>query len=256
MHQIDIAGRAIEYVRLPSAHARAGAPAMVFLHEGLGSISMWRDFPQRVADATGCEAVVYSRCGHGRSSPCGVVRTPRYLHAEALEVLPELLARLELERPFLFGHSDGASIALLYAGRPDAVLSGLIVLAPHVMVEQEAVDGIRQTVEAYGSSDMPQRLARHHRDADALFAAWSGIWLSPEFRDWNIEHCLPAIACPVLAVQGENDEYATMEQIERIARMAPDVALLKLADCRHSPHKDQPDALVAAVEGFVRGMLD
>ncbi|MBX3669835.1 MAG: alpha/beta hydrolase [Rhodocyclaceae bacterium] len=256
MHQIELAGRSIEYLRLPSAHARPGRPAMLFLHEGLGSISMWRDFPQRVADATGCEAVLYSRCGHGRSAPCGNTRTPRYLHAEALEVLPELLARLELDRPFLFGHSDGASIALIYAGQPGVALSGLIVAAPHVMVEQECLDGIRKAIQIYAESDMPQRLAKHHRDADAVFRAWIDIWLAPEFRDWNIEQCLPAISCPVLAVQGENDEYATMEQIDRIARLAPDVALLKLADCRHSPHKDQPEALIAAVEGFVNGLLD
>jgi pimeloyl-ACP methyl ester carboxylesterase len=251
MGTIAVLGHSLEYVRLPSAHPRGGAPAMVFLHEGLGSVAMWRDFPQRVADATGCEAVVYSRQGYGRSDPITAPRAPRYMHDEALAVLPELLDRLGIERPLLFGHSDGASIALIHAGGTGRALSGLIVMAPHVMVEEVALQGIARTGIAYRTTDLGRRLGRYHDHADSAFRGWYDIWLRPDFRAWNIEEYLPSIAVPVLAIQGEDDEYATMEQIDRIARQAGDVELVKLADCRHSPHKDQPEAVVAAVAEFV-----
>ncbi|HEU5284736.1 MAG TPA: alpha/beta hydrolase [Burkholderiales bacterium] len=243
-------------MRLASSHARASAPSIVFLHEGLGSVSMWRDFPQRVADATGCEAVVYSRQGHGRSDPLSAPRSVRYMHDEALIVLPELLERLHIERPILLGHSDGASIALLHAGGAANAPTAVIAMAPHVMVEDIAVESIAQSRVSYETTDMRRRLSRHHADADATFWSWNRIWLDPAFRDWNIEHCLPRIPCPILAMQGEDDEYGSMEQIERIARQARDVEVVKLADCRHSPHKDQPDAALAAIEAFVGRVLE
>lgn len=256
MKHITVQGHDLEYVRLPSSHPKEGAPAMVFLHEGLGSITLWRDFPQRVADATGCEAVVFSRYGYGRSTPLVETRTPRYMHTEALDSLPEFLDSLGLEKPFLFGHSDGGSIALIHAGGTGRPVSGAIVVAPHVFVEEEALIGIRAAGEMFRAGELRQRLGKHHRDVDSIFRAWHDTWLSPAFRDWNIEEYLPAINCPVLAVQGEDDEYGTMEQLDRIAAGAKDVDQCRLADCRHSPHRDQPDALIEATAAFVARILD
>jgi len=252
---VTVGDTRLEYVRLPSAHPREDTPAIVFLHEGLGSVAMWRDFPQRVADATGCEAVVYSRAGYGRSDPAPLPRSVRYMHDEGLTVLPALLAALELERPILFGHSDGGSIALLCAGGTDTPLAGVIAMAPHVMVEEISVTSIAQAEVAWQTTDLRVRLGKHHADVEAAFRGWNDIWLHPEFRDWNIEQYLPRIRCPVLAIQGEDDEYGSMAQIERIAAQAGDVELAKLADCRHSPHKDQPAAVIEAVTGFVARLL-
>lgn len=251
MKTITINGTRLEYVRLASAHPREGAPAIVFLHEGLGSVSMWRDFPQKVADATGCEAVVYSRAGYGRSDPATLPRAVGYMHDEGLAVLPALLAELGLERPILFGHSDGGSIALICAGGTDTPLAGVIAMAPHVLVEDISVSSIAQAKVAWTTTDLPARLGKYHNDVDAVFRGWNDIWLHPDFRAWNIEEYLPRIAVPVMAIQGEDDEYGTMDQIERIARGAKDVELVKLADCRHSPHKDQPQAVIDAVVEFV-----
>jgi pimeloyl-ACP methyl ester carboxylesterase len=253
---LSIQGKEIEVVRLVSAHPRPGAPAMVFLHEGLGSVSMWRDFPQRVADATGCEAVVFSRHGYGKSTPIAEPRGVRYMHDEALVTLPALLDALGVEAPFLFGHSDGGSIALIHAGGAHRPLAGIIVMAPHVLVEEVSVTSIEQAKLAYRDTDLKSRLGRYHADVDSAFWGWNDIWLHTEFRHWNIEEYLPTIACPVMAIQGEDDEYGTMDQIDRIARGAPDVDMVKLADCRHSPHKDQPEAVIDAVAGFVTRILD
>lgn len=256
MKLLNILGKEIEVVRLVSAHPRAGAPAMVFLHEGLGSVSMWRDFPQRVADATGCEAIVFSRHGYGKSTPIAEPRGVRYMHDEALTTLPALLDALGVEAPFLFGHSDGGSIALIHAGGARRPLAGIIVMAPHVLVEAVSVTSIEEAKLAYRNTDLKGRLGRYHADVDSAFWGWNDIWLHPDFRAWNIEEYLPTIACPVMAIQGEDDEYGTMDQIERIAQGAPDVDLVKLADCRHSPHKDQPEAVIEAVAGFVARILD
>jgi pimeloyl-ACP methyl ester carboxylesterase/acyl-CoA thioesterase FadM len=256
MHTVTAGGCHLEYMRLHSAHPRDGAPAIVFLHEGLGSLAMWRDFPQRIADATGCEAIVYSRAGYGRSDPATLPRTVRYMHDEGLEVLPELLAALELDRPILFGHSDGGSIALICAGGTATPLSGLILMAPHVMVEDISVSSIAQAQVAWVNTDLPARLGKYHADVNAAFRGWNDIWLHPDFRAWNIEEYLGAIRCPVLAIQGEDDEYGTMAQIDRIAAQVADVDLVRLADCRHSPHKDQPEAVIEAVSAFVARLLD
>jgi len=229
-------------------------PLLVFLHEGLGSISMWREFPQALCDAARLRGLVYSRPGYGRSTPrdqqerWGV----DFMHRQAHEVLPALLAALRIdEAPWLFGHSDGGSIALLHAARFPAAVKGLVVLAPHILVEDLSVDSIRATRETYLSTDLPKKLARHHDDVESAFWGWNDIWLAPDFRDWTIEAELEGIRCPVLAIQGVDDEYGTLEQIRGIARRVPTARLLELPNCGHSPHRDQPEQVIAAAAAFV-----
>ena len=221
------------------------------LHEGLGSVSMWRDFPRQVAAATGRDVLVYSRHGYGRSAPSAGPRSFRFMHDEALVVLPQLLDALGVRRPILLGHSDGGSIALVYAGGSGRDVAGLVLLAPHVMVEDLSVASIAAAREAYDGGDLRARLARHHDDVDGAFRGWNDVWLSPGFRGWTIEEYLPRVACPVLAIQGEDDEYGTMEQVDRIARGAADVELLKLPGCGHSPHRDRPEEVLEAITRFV-----
>jgi len=227
---------------------------LVMLHEGLGSTSMWRGFPQRLAEATGCRVLVYSRAGYGNSAPVPPYDID-YMHHEALVVLPELLNKFSLRRPVLFGHSDGGSIALLCAADGGVLLSGIMVLAPHVLVEDITISGIAATSDLYRTTDLRMRLGRYHADVDEVFAHWRDIWLRPDFLGWNIEAYLSRITCPVLAIQGEDDEYATMTQIDRIAaKVAGRVELLKLGQCGHSPHKDQPQKVLEAAATFVAGI--
>jgi pimeloyl-ACP methyl ester carboxylesterase len=249
MSFVDVAGRRIEFDRIEVAPA--SRPTLVFLHEGLGSLAMWRDFPGRVAHATFCNALVYSRYGYGNSEPLHEDRTVRYMHDEALVALPELLAATAVARPILVGHSDGASIALIHAGGAGVPVAGLVLMAPHVMVEEISVTSIESARVAFETTDLRARLARYHADVESAFRGWNRIWLDPEFRHWNIEEYLPRIGCPVLAIQGEDDEYGTTEQLRRIGRAVPDAELIDLADCRHSPHKDQPDAVLEAITRFV-----
>lgn len=236
---------------------RADAPLIVFLHEGLGSVSMWKDWPTRVCDEAGCRGLVYSRYGYGQSTarPLSEAWAPDFMHREAQEVLPCLLEVLGVDarrdKPVLFGHSDGGSIALLYAAAyPDAV-AGVVAAAPHLFVEDVSVTSIAQARTAYLESDLRARLARHHRDVDSAFWGWNDIWLNPAFRAWNIEDALERIACPVLAIQGVDDEYGTLEQVRAIGRRAPQTELLEIPDCGHSPHRDQPATVVQAVARFV-----
>jgi pimeloyl-ACP methyl ester carboxylesterase len=232
----------------------ADGPVMVFLHEGLGSVAMWRDFPGRLCDAAGLRGLVYSRPGYGRSTPRPPHEKwgPDFMHRQAREVLPALLRELGVDRPWLFGHSDGGSIALLHAAAFPQALRGAVVLAPHILVEDISVASITKAREAYQQTDLPQRLARYHDDADSAFFGWNDVWLSPAFRHWNITEELRAIRCPVLAVQGLDDEYGTLEQIRGIARVVPHAQLLEIPQCGHSPHKDQPEAVIEAVARFVR----
>jgi pimeloyl-ACP methyl ester carboxylesterase len=243
-----VAGGRIEYERIPGAR---GGPTIVLLHEGLGSISMWRDFPRQVAEVTGHEVLVYSRHGYGRSAPLTAPRSLRFMHDEALIVLPELLDALEIRRPILLGHSDGGSIAIIHAGGSGREVAGLVLLAPHVMVEEISVASIAAARVAYAQGDLRARLARHHDDVDGAFRGWNDVWLLPEFRAWTIEEYLPRITCPVLAIQGEDDEYGTMEQVERIGRAIPDAQILKLRGCGHSPHRDRAQEVLDAIRGFV-----
>ena len=251
---VTVQGRKLEVQRI--AATDKDAPALVFLHEGLGSVSMWRDFPARAAAATGCSAVVYSRYGYGRSD---VLREPRrvdYMHAEAERVLPDLLRQLSIEEPVLVGHSDGGSIALIYAGAGNRA-RGIVAMAPHVFVEDISVKSIAEAKAAFETTDLPQKLARHHADAAKTFWGWNDIWLHLDFRKWNIEEVLPRVYCPMLAIQGFDDEYGTMAQIDAIARQAGGpVELLRLANCRHSPHRDQPEVVLAAIARFVERLDD
>jgi pimeloyl-ACP methyl ester carboxylesterase len=246
---LDVDGRRIEYrfVNADGAHSAD----IVMLHEGLGSVSLWRDFPEQLAQATGCRVLVYSRLGYGHSSPLHEPRRVDYMHEEARIWLPAILSRLGIRRPFLFGHSDGASIALIHAADPNSAASGIIALAPHVKVEEISVRGIGDVRTAYLKTALRARLSRHHADVDAVFWGWNRIWLDPQFRDWNIESLLGLIRCPILAIQGQDDEYGTMGQIDSIAHSVPLAKVLALADCRHSPHRDQPQAVLAAARDFL-----
>lgn len=238
--------------------ARADAPLLVFLHEGLGSVAMWRDFPQALCAATGCRGLVYSRPGYGRSTPRAADERwqPDFMHRQAHEVLPALFAALDIDTathpPWLLGHSDGGSIALLHAARyPDRV-AGAIVLAPHIVVEPVSIASIAQARDAWLHGDLRTRLARYHDDVDSPFWGWNDIWLDPRFRDWSIEDEIGAIRCPLLAVQGVDDEYGTLEQIRGIGRRVPQTRLLELPDCGHSPHRDQRGAVIDAIADFMR----
>lgn len=247
----------IELQRVAPAHAHADAPLLVFLHEGLGSLSMWRDFPQRLCDAAGVHGLVYSRPGYGRSTPRAADERwdVDFMHRQAHEVLPALLAALHIDgkrQPlWLFGHSDGGSIALLHAARYRAQVAGVIVMAPHVSVEPKAIASIRQARDNYLRTDLQQRLSRHHDDPDSAFWGWNDIWLHEPFTRWNIEDEIGTIGCPVLALQGVDDEYGTLDQIHAIARKLPHAELVEIPQCGHSPHRDQPERVIAEVARFV-----
>ena len=234
----------------------AQAPVMVFLHEGLGSVSMWRNFPDQLCQALGCRGLVYSRPGYGNSTPRAADDhwAPDFMHRQADEVLPAFLravgVHVQKQPLWLFGHSDGGSIALLYATHHPKALAGAIVVAPHILVEEVSIASIAQARNAYLETGLRQRLARHHADPDSAFWGWNDIWLDPGFRPWRIDEQLGSITCPLLAVQGVDDAYGTLEQIRGIARKVPQCELLELQACGHSPHKDQPDRLIAAVTHF------
>jgi pimeloyl-ACP methyl ester carboxylesterase len=232
---------------------RSDYPVMVFLHEGLGSIALWKDFPDAFCRTHGFTGLVFSRYGYGRSTPrpAGERWPVSFMHEQASEVLPAFFDHLGITRPWLFGHSDGASITLLYAARfPDRV-SGIVVAAPHIFVEDVTIASIETAREVYLHKDLRTKLARFHDDVDSAFWGWNDVWLDPAFRAWNIEDELPRISCPVLAIQGEDDEYGTLEQIYGIRRKVPHTKLLILPRCGHSPHRDQPQATMEEVAKFV-----
>lgn len=233
------------------------APLIVFLHEGLGSVAMWRDFPAKLCEAIGARGLVYSRPGYGKSTPRPHDEKwdVNFMRDQAREVLPAFLIAAGIEtsqqKPWLFGHSDGGSIALIHAALFPQNVAGVIVAAPHIFVEDVSVTSIAQTRETYLQTDLRSKLARYHDDVDSAFYGWNDIWLDPEFRAWNVEALLPQITCSLLAVQGVNDEYGTMAQIDGIARALPQAQLLKLENCGHSPHRDQPQAVIASIRSFI-----
>ncbi len=230
------------------------ALTLVFLHEGLGSASLWRDFPDRLSAETGCGALIYSRAGYGKSDPVTLPRPLRFMHDEAA-ILPRVLAAAGVREHILVGHSDGASISLIHAGSaPGPGLRGLILEAPHVFAEPHGLEAIAKIREAYLTTDLRARLERHHgANVDVAFRGWNDVWLHPGFRAWNLEEFLPRIAVPILILQGENDEYGTWRQVEAIERQAGGpVAAVALADCGHSPHREQPERALEAMARFVR----
>lgn len=229
------------------------APTVVFLHEGLGSVAIWKDFPERFCQATGLQGLVYSRYGYGRSTPRPHDERwrPDYLHRQAWDVLPALLAQLGIERPWLFGHSDGASIALLYAARFSDQTRGIIVEAPHISVEDEAIAGLHAARAAYLTGALRKPLARLHDDVDSAFYAWNDTWLNPAFRAWDIRAEVAQIRAPLLAIQGEGDEYGTLEQVYGIQRLLPHTRLLVLPNVGHTPHRDRPDLIIEACGRFI-----
>ena len=285
--EVIAGGRRLEYAW--HGPGPGEAPTLVFLHDGLGCVGTWRDVPAALAAATGCGALVYSRAGYGGSqaaagapgepdAPGGPAEWPvRFMHDEAAVVLPRVLAELGVRDGFLVGHSDGASIALLYASAAEEAggwLRGLVLEAPHVFVEPVCVESIARMAATYGrgegggegraggearegGGDLARRMARHHgANADGCFAGWSGVWLRPEFRAWNIEAALPGVRCPVLAVQGADDEYGTLAQLAAIERgCGGPVETLVVPDCGHTPHHQQRAATLAAMRDFIRRRL-
>ncbi len=233
---------------------RDNGPVLVFLHEGLGSIGQWRDFPEKICAATGLSALVYDRWGYGGSDPLTQPRKPDYLHDEALVSLPEVLCQCDIDKPILIGHSDGGSIAIIYAGTYPQKVSGIITEAAHVFVEDVTVEGIKSAVEVYESTDLKKRLAKFHdNNTELMFRGWSDIWLSPEFRNWNIEEYLPQITCPFLAIQGKDDEYGTRAQVEAIVDKVTGSARASMIDnCGHIPHLQAMEKVFSEMVSFIR----
>lgn len=272
MDFVTVDGIRLELRHIATASGARELAPIVFLHEGLGSVAMWRDWPDQVCAATGRAGIVYSRRGYGWSDPVPDVRAasferngqrcgrllPDYMHREAWQVLPGLLKECAVSRPVLLGHSDGATIALLHASRHP--VSACIVMAPHLFVEDISTQSIAQARDAYVQGDLRQRLARYHSNVDSAFWQWNDIWLSAEFRSFDIQQECASITAPVLAIQGVDDPYGGMRQIDSIAGALRDqdssqtgsgVQLEKLASCGHSPHRDQPERTLAAVTAFL-----
>ena len=252
MPLVDIAGRQIEYGMIPGDPVQ---PFLVFLHEGLGSVALWRSFPEKLAARLGARALIYSRFGYGKSSPLRAERSVRFMHEEALDVLPALLDQFHIEHPLLVGHSDGASIALIHAAASARPVAGLALMAPHVFVEAETVASIARIRETYRTTDLRERLAKYHAHVDDAFLGWADTWLRPEFLAWSIEDLIDDIACPMLLIQGRDDEYGTLAQLARIAaRTRAPVSQLVLDKCGHSPQRDQEVAALDAIADFARDL--
>jgi pimeloyl-ACP methyl ester carboxylesterase len=244
---LTVAGRRLESVDLPGSPAKR---PIVLLHEGLGSVGLWRDFPQVLQAATGRRVVAFSRFGHGRSEPPPSPRTPAFFHEEALQVLPAVLAQLEIGEPLLVGHSDGASIALIHAGHHP--VAGVALLAPHVVVEDVTVAAIREARVAFDGGELRERMARHHDDPAAAFNGWCDVWLDPAFRDWSLETDAARVSCPALLIQGEDDPYGTLEQLDRIEANVRGPVERLVVPGGHSPHLEARDDVVDAVVGWAR----
>jgi pimeloyl-ACP methyl ester carboxylesterase len=241
---------------------RIGPPAegdgatLVFLHEGLGSIGQWRGFPDALCAAADLPGLMYERWGFGGSDPLVLPRPTDYLRIEAETALPDVLDACAIARPILVGHSDGGSIALLYAAADPDRPAACVSIAAHVFVEDETLEGIRGVVDRWDAGSLKARLARYHGgNTEMMFRGWAGTWLSPKFRDWNIEDRLPAIVCPTLVMQGEHDEHGTLAQVEAIARgISGPVETYVVPGCGHSPHLEAMDAVVARIAAFIAAL--
>ncbi len=244
-------------VKLIPGSGNHDTPVLVFLHEGLGCIDLWRDFPDQICSATGLKGLIYDRLGHGKSAPLPQRRTPRYLHDEALKYLPPFLEKNKIDNPFFIGHSDGGTIALLYAAQFPDKTTGLITEAAHVFLEDVTIKGIHRAVELYESGKMKKGLIKFHGDkADALFYGWAHTWLSPEFRTWNIVDELKTITTPSLIIQGVDDEYGTEEQVDAIVRTVKGKSeKLMIPDCGHAPHFQARDVVVKRMVKFIRKLI-
>jgi pimeloyl-ACP methyl ester carboxylesterase len=244
-----LAGRELETLELEGDRER---PALVMLHEGLGSVGLWRDLPAELARATGRRVLGFSRFGHGRSDPPARPRTPAFFHEEALELLPELLRAWDAPEPLLVGHSDGASIALIHASRHP--VSGLVLLAPHLFAEPITLESIRQTRERYEHGELRERMARHHDDVDAAFWGWCGVWLDPEFEHWSLEADAERVTAPLLLIQGAADPYGSLAHVEGIAARAQGPVRKLVLEGGHVPHAEHPEQVIAAIAEFADGV--
>lgn len=253
---ISVNGKRIEAAWFGAKPERA--PTLVLLHEGLGSVSMWRDFPEQLAQRTGYGVLVYSRPGYGKSDPFELPRPLSYMHDEAFDVLPQVLDQAGIKKTILIGHSDGASIATIYAGgRQDFRVRGLVLLAPHFFVEDISVESIAAAKVAYETGDLRTRLARHHGDnVDTAFRGWNDAWLDPGFRDWRIDDSVAHVRVPMLIVQGKDDQYGTLAQVrlaESDAYCPVETAILER--CGHAPQLDRPEETLEAIAEFVHRVL-
>ena len=230
----------------------AAAPTIVMLHEGLGSVEMWKDFPEKVVEETGHGVLAYSRAGYGQSDPADLPLPTDYMTREAVDVLPVVLDRIGFQRGILLGHSDGASIAAIYAGSvSDMRVRGLILMAPHFFTETVGLESIKQAKEAFENGDLRNRLAKYHRDPDATFHGWNDAWLNPGFHNWNVADSIDHWHIPVLAFQGADDEYGTGAQIVEVEeRTYSPAETAILENCGHAPHRDQPEKTLALIVEF------
>jgi pimeloyl-ACP methyl ester carboxylesterase len=219
------------------------------LHEGLGSVSAWRDFPEALRRATSRRVIAYSRFGHGSSDPPPAPRTPAFFHEEARDVLPEVLRRLDVDEPVLVGHSDGASIALVHAGA--SPVHALVLLAPHVVVEDVTIEAIRETRGKFETTDLRERLGRHHDDPDLTFGQWCDVWLDPSFRSWTLEPDAERVESPVLLIQGEDDPYGTLDQLDRVETRVRGPVFRKVVPGGHRLHRDAPEEVLRELVWFL-----
>jgi len=245
------AGKALEWADF-GPPPDGDTPVIVMLHEGLGCLDLWRDFPDRVARATALPVFAYSRAGYGRSDPAELPRPLDYMTREATEVLPEVLAAIGARRYILLGHSDGATIAAEYAGRvEDFRVRGLILMAPHFFAEDPGLAEIARAREAFADGALKERMAKYHDDPEATFRGWNDVWLDPGFRNWNVAEVIDYLRIPALVIQGRQDQYGTLAQVREIEeRSYAPVDTLLLEDCRHSPQIDRPDETLDAVADF------
>ncbi len=254
---IKVFGSTIFTKRITQAASRADAPTLVFLHEGLGSVELWRDFPQQLCKTTGLDGFLYDRQGYGKSSPLSNECGPDYLNVEAWDMLPAILNAVGIKNTILVGHSDGGTIALLYAAKFPNKVSGVISEAAHVFVEEETIRGVRNVQLSYELTGLRSRLAQYHGEkTSAMFKNWSRTWLSNSFRNWNIEKYLSKVLCPVLAIQGVEDHFGTERQLRSIVdRTAGRAEELLIYGCAHTPHSQAPKDVLPAMRNFVKGIL-